>query len=151
MNVINKIKNMGHIPKENRTYDEFMKNVESHHKYEILAQEKLSSFFKTSLKSYNNTKDYDILLQNNIKIEVKFIGTFNKYDTVNIECFRNNQPSGISIPQSDYYIITNGKIYYLIKTDELLKISQISEIKKLKYSFCYMIPKKLFIASYLVI
>ena len=141
MNVINKIKNMGHIPNENRTYDEFIKNVESHHKYEVLAQEKLSPFFKTSLKSYNNTKDYDILLQNNIKIEVKFIGTFNKYDTVNIECFRNNQPSGISTTQSDYYTVTN----------ELLKISQQSEIKKLKYSFCYMIPKKLFIASSLVI
>jgi hypothetical protein len=151
MNVINKIKYMGHIPKENRTYDEFIKNVESHHKYEILAQEKLSSFFKTSLKSYNNTKDYDILLENNLKFEVKFIGTFDEYDTVNIECFRNNKPSGISTTQSDYYIVTNGDIYYLIKTDELLKISLISEIKKLKYSFCYIIPKTLFIASSLVI
>ena len=96
MNVINKIKNMGHIPNENRTYDEFIKNVESHHKYEVLAQDKLSSFFKTSLKSYNNTKDYDILLENDLKFEVKYLGTFNKYDTVNIECFRNNKPSGIS-------------------------------------------------------
>ena len=42
-------------------------------------------------------------------------------------------------------------IYYLIKTDELLKICEICEIKKLKYSFCYIIPKKLFIASSLVI
>ena len=150
MNVINKIKNMGHISKENRTYDEFIKNVESHHKYEVLAQDKLSSFFKTSLKSYNNTKDYDILLEIFLKIEVKFIGTFDEYDTINIECFRN-EPSGILTTKSDYYIITNGKIYYLIKTDELLKISQISEIKKLKYSFCYMIPKTLFIASSLVI
>jgi len=150
MNVINKIKNMGHIPNENRTYDEFIKNVESHHKYEILAQEKLSSFFKTSIKSYNNTKDYDILLENNLKFEVKFIGTFDKYDTVNIECFRN-EPSGILTTKSDYYIITNSVIYYLIKTDELLKICEICEIKKLKYSFCYIIPKKLFIASSLVI
>ena len=150
MNVINKIKNMGYIPKENRTYDEFIKNVESHHKYEILAQEKLSSFFKTSIKSYNNTKDYDILLENNLKFEVKFIGTFDKYDTVNIECFRN-EPSGILTTKSDYYIITNSVIYYLIKTDELLKICEICEIKKLKYSFCYMIPKELFIASSLVI
>jgi len=146
MNVINKIKNMGYIPKENRTYDEFIKNVESHHKYEILAQEKLSSFFKTSIKSYNNTKDYDILLENNLKFEVKFIGTFDKYDTVNIECFRN-APSGILTTKSDYYIITNSDIYYLIKTDELLKICEFCEIKKLKYSFCYIIPKKLFIAS----
>ena len=150
MNVINKIKNMGHIPKENRTFDEFIKNVESHHKYEILAQEKLSSFFKTSIKSYNNTKDYDILLENNLKFEVKFIGTFDKYDTVNIECFRN-EPSGILTTKSDYYIITNAKIYYLIKTDELLKLCEICEIKKLKYSFCYIIPKKIFIASSLVI
>jgi len=150
MNVINKIKNMGHIPNENRTYDEFIKNVESHHKYEILAQEKLSSFFKTSIKSYNNTKDYDILLENNLKFEVKFIGTFDKYDTVNIECFRN-EPSGILTTKSDYYIITNSVIYYLIKTDKLLKICEICEIKKLKYSFCYIIPKTLFIASSLVI
>ena len=150
MNVINKIKNMGHIPKENRSYDEFIKNVESHHKYEVLAQDKLSSFFKTSLKSYNNTKDYDILLENNLKFEVKFIGTFDEYDTVNIECFRN-EPSGILTTKSDYYIITNSDIYYLIKTDELLKICEICEIKKLKYSFCYIIPKKIFIASSLVI
>ena len=151
MNVINKIKNMGHIPNENRTYDEFIKNVESHHKYEILSSKKAELYFKTSIKSFNKTKDYDILLQNGFKIEVKFIGTFEEYDTVNIECFRNNKPSGISTTQSDYYIVTNGDIYYLIKTDELLKISLISEIKKLKYSFCYIIPKKLFIASSLVI
>ena len=151
MNVINKIKNMGYIPKENRTFDDFIKNVESYHKYEVLAQDKLSSFFKTSLKSFNDTKDYDILLENNLKFEVKFIGTFDKYETVYIECFRNNKSSGILTTQSDYYIITNGKIYYLIKTGELLKICEICEIKKLKYSFCYMIPKALFIASSLVI
>ena len=150
MNVMNKIKNMGYIPKENRTYDEFIKNVESHHKYEILSSKKAELYFKTSIKSFNETKDYDILLDNDIKIEVKFIGTFDEYDTVNIECFRN-EPSGILTTKSDYYFVTNGKIYYLIKTDELLKISLISEIKKLKYSFCYMIPKKLFIASSLVI
>ena len=38
----------------------------------------------------------------------KFIGTFDEYDTVNIECFRN-EPSGILTTKSDYYIITNGK------------------------------------------
>ena len=107
--------------------------------------------YKSCLKSFNETKDYDILLENDFKIEVKFIGTFHEYNTINIECFRNNKPSGILTTQSDYYIITNGKIYYLIKTDELLKISQNSEIKKLKYSFCYVIPKTLFIASSLVI
>ena len=150
MNVINKIKNMGHIPNENRTYDEFIKNVESHHKYEILSSKKAELYFKTTLKSFNETKDYDFLLENCLKIEVKYLGTFDEYDTVNIECFRN-EPSGILTTKSDYYIITNGKIYYLIKTDELLKISQNSEIKKLKYSFCYIIPKTLFIASSLVI
>ena len=150
MNVINKIKNMGYIPNENRTYDEFIKNVESHHKYEVLSSKKAELYFKTTLKSFNETKDYDILLKNCLKIEVKFIGTFDEYDTINIECFRN-EPSGILTSISDYYIITNGKIYYLIKTDELLKISQISEIKKLKYSFCYMITKALFINSSLII
>ena len=151
MNVINKIKNMGHIPKENRTYNKFIKNVKSYHKYELLSSKRAELYFKTSIKSFNETKDYDILLENNLKFEVKFIGTFDEYDTVNIECFRNNTPSGISTTKSDYYIVTNGYIYYLIKTDELLKISLISEIKKLKYSFCYMIPKTLFIASSLVI
>jgi len=150
MNVINKIKNMGHIPKENRTYIDFENNVKSYHKYEFLSSKKAELYFETTLKSFNETKDYDILLQNGFKIEVKFIGTFDEYDTVNIECFRN-EPSGILTTKSDYYIITNGKIYYLIKTDELLKLCQNSEIKKLKYSFCYMIPKSLFIASSLVI
>ena len=150
MNVINKIKNMGYIPKENRTYDKFINNVKSHHIYEVISSKKAELYFKTSIKLFNETKDYDILLENDIKIEVKFIGTFDENDTVNIECFRNG-PSGILTTKSDYYIITNGKIYYLIKTDELLKISQNSEIKKLKYSFCYIIPKTLFIASSLVI
>ena len=150
MNVINKIKNMGHIPKENRTYIDFENNVKSYHKYEFLSSKKAELYFKSCLKSFNETKDYDILLENDIKIEVKFIGTFNKYDTVNIECFRN-APSGILTTKSDYYIITNSDIYYLIKTDELLKICEFCEIKKLKYSFCYMIPKKLFIASSLII
>ena len=134
----------------NRTYDNFINNVKSHHKYEILSSKKAELYFKTSIKSFNETKDYDILLENNLKFEVKFIGTFDEYDTVNIECFRN-EPSGILTTKSDYYIITNGETYYLIKTDELIKLCQNSEIKKLKYSFCYMIPKSLFIASSLVI
>ena len=150
MNIINKIKNMGHIPKENRKFDDFINNVKSHHIYEVISSKKAELYFKSCLKSFNETKDYDILLDNDIKIEVKFIGTFNKYDTVNIECFRN-EPSGILTTKSDYYIITNSDIYYLIKTDELLKICEFCEIKKLKYSFCYMIPKSLFIASSLVI
>jgi len=147
---MNVIKNMGHIPKENRTYDKFINNVKSHHIYEVISSKKAELYFKTTLKSFNETKDYDILLENDIKIEVKFIGTFHEYDTVNIECFRN-EPSGILTTKSDYYIITNSDIYYLIKTDELLKICEFCEIKKLKYSFCYIIPKKLFIASSLVI
>ena len=150
MNVINKIKNMGHIPKENRKFDDFINNVKSHHKYEILSSKKAELYFKTTLKSFNETKDYDFLLENCLKIEVKYLGTFDEYDTVNIECFRN-EPSGILTTKSDYYIITNAKIYYLIKTDELLKLCEICEIKKLKYSFCYIIPKKIFIASSLVI
>ena len=150
MNVINKIKNMGHIPKENRTYIDFENNVKSYHKYEFLSSKKAELYFKTTLKSFNETKDYDFLLENCLKIEVKYLGTFDEYDTVNIECFRN-EPSGILTTKSDYYIITNSVIYYLIKTDELLKICEICEIKKLKYSFCYIIPKKLFIASSLVI
>ena len=150
MNVINKIKNMGYIPKENRTYDKFINNVKSHHIYEVISSKKAEIYFKTTLKSFNETKDYDFLLENCLKIEVKYLGTFDEYDTVNIECFRN-EPSGILTTKSDYYIVTNGKIYYLIKTDELLKICEVCEIKKLKYSFCYMIPKTLFIASSLVI
>ena len=141
---------MSNISKENRTYIDFENNVKSHHIYEKIASEKEALFFKTSLKSFNDTKDYDILLENGIKLEVKYLGTFDSYETINIECYRNI-PSGISTTESDYYILTNGEVYYLIKTNELLKICEVSEIKKLKYSFCYMIPKALFIASSLVI
>ena len=150
MNVINRIKKMGIIPKENRTYIDFENNVKSHHIYEKIASEKASLFFKTSHKSFNDTKDYDILLENGIKLEVKYLGTFNSYETINIECYRD-EPSGISTTESDYYILTNGEVYYLIKTSKLLEICETSEIKKLKFSFCYMIPKALFIASSLVI
>ena len=150
MNVINKIKNMGNIPKENRTYIDFKNNVKSHHIYEKIASEKASLFFNTTHKSFNDTKDYDILLENNIKIEVKFLSTFDSYETINIECYRNI-PSGISTTESDYYILTNGEVYYLIKTSELLKICEVSEIKKLKYSFCFIIPKALFIDLSLII
>jgi hypothetical protein len=150
MNVINKIKNMGRIPNENRTYIDFENNVKSYHKYEFLSSKKAELYFKTTLKSFNETKDYDFLLENCLKIEVKYLGTFDEYDTVNIECFRN-EPSGILTTKSDYYIITNSVIYYLNKTDELIKLCENSEIKKLKYLFCYMIPKTLFSASSLVI
>ena len=150
MNVINRIKKMGIIPKENRTYIDFKNNVKYRHIYEKIASEKAALFFKTSLKLFNDSKDYDILLENGIKLEVKYLGTFSNYETINIECYRNI-PSGISTTESDYYIISNGKIYYLIKTSELLKICEFCEIKKLKYSFCYMIPKALFIASSLII
>jgi hypothetical protein len=116
----------------------------------VIASKKAELFFKTSLKSCNDNNYYDILLEIGLKIEVKYLGTFNEYETVIIECYRN-EASGILVTKSDYFIITNRKIYYMIKTSELLKLCEISEIKKLKFSFCYMIPKALFIASSLTI
>ena len=45
MNVINKMKNMGHIPKENRTNIYFENNVKSYHKYEFLSSNKSRIIF----------------------------------------------------------------------------------------------------------
>jgi len=53
MNVINKIKNMGHIPKENRTHDKLINNVKSHHIYEVISSmiNRLSADFYNFLKN----------------------------------------------------------------------------------------------------
>jgi len=54
MNVINKIKTMGYIPKENKTYDKFLNNVKSHHKYEILSSKKAELYFNEEIHHHIN-------------------------------------------------------------------------------------------------
>jgi len=136
---------------EKRSYIEFIANVHKYHQYEIIASNKLEQYFKTKHISYNDDKYYDIQLANGLLIEVKYDNCFNKYDTILIECCRE-KPSGISTTIANYWVIVNDtNQYYLIDTFLLKGICKNSSIKKLKYSYVYLIPKQTFIDSSILI
>ena len=88
-------------------------------KYEQEAGERIKKLDNVDIISFNNDNKYDFIDSNNIKYEVKFDGASNKTGNFYIEHNGYGKPSGISTTEAQYYIITDGENYYLIKTETL--------------------------------
>ena len=152
MDIEDKLFKLGGLQKEIRTHNQFLSNVNKYKKSELEAGERLCKYFKTTLKAFNNDNKYDIILENGLLYESKYDSYFDKYDHVYIECFRTSKPSGILTSISNYYVITDGSNYYLINIKELLSLCKKHDnIKKLKFSYGYIIPKDEFIVNSVLI
>jgi hypothetical protein len=82
----------------------------------------LELLFNSKIKESCDNSNYDILLENDIKIEVKNDKRFEKTGNVFIEWFNYGKPSGISITKADYYAIANNKTVVIISVDCLKEI-----------------------------
>ena len=119
---------------------EFKKCLKIGQVFEKKAQLKLIEYYKSKYNVLNecNTYHYDFMLSNNKKYEVKYCSLSNCGDSVFLETFAYNKPSGINKTEANYYIfvIKNNNIF--VKKDILLFIK--IKAKKLKF----IIQKQLF-------
>lgn len=84
-------------------------------------------------KDYKTLKEYDLLLNNMVKVEVKTDYLLGKTPNFCIEIECNNKPSGITSTKSILfiYIAPELKKIYVFKTKDLLKLVNDKKYKRL--------------------
>lgn len=96
-------------------YEKFVKPFEQ---YELEASKRISDKFKVDILNLfdyeNNRNKYDFVDSNGFKYEVKYDKVSNLTGKFYIEFISYGKSSGIDATKADYYIITDGIIYYLI-------------------------------------
>ena len=105
----------------------YKKNVQPYEKYEIIAADKIKKIYNKEIENLldeNNGKKYDFIC-GNLSFEVKCDIASIKYSNFFIEYFGYSKPSGISVTQANYYIITDAENYYLIETEKLKELCNI--------------------------
>ena len=106
------------------SYHQFLKNLEANKIYETIALERICDLNNVSLLNTCDTSAYDFKTSDNITYEVKcdhmVLNTGNFY----IEFCGYGKPSGISISQAQYHILTDKKYYFLISTDKLRALTE---------------------------
>jgi hypothetical protein len=80
----------------------FTKCLTQGQKYELKALDYFN--YKTFKQSQGKFKDYDLILDDNIKVEVKAEKNAFRYGNLAIETSNYNSPSGISYTKADYWI-----------------------------------------------
>jgi hypothetical protein len=137
---------------EIRTHKQFIKNVIKYEKYEDEAINKICKLNNVNLLTRPRDKLFDFETTDNIKYEVKSFSKFNEYNQVLVEFQRDNYKTGLSVSISNYYIITDYYKYYMISTDKLkLLCFEYDKIITTKYSYCWSIPKDIFIKNSILI
>jgi len=96
-------------------------------KYEEEAQEIIKTLFKTEIieiQTDENYKDvlYDFKTSDGTTYEIKADLLSNKTGNFFIEFQNSNYYTGITTTKAKYHIITNGTIYYLIKTRKIKQL-----------------------------
>ena len=100
-------------------YNQFLNDLNSNMIYENISADKICARNHVTILNTCNNYKYDFETDDHITFEVKTdkasLITGNFY----IEFLgRNEKQSGISITESDFYIITNTIDYYMIKTSK---------------------------------
>lgn len=108
---------------DKKYYANFIKNRNENEPFELEAIRIISSLTNTQLKERCDTYEYDFIMSDNIKYEVKADHASIIYNNYFIECCNDKGISGISTTKADNYIITDGaENYYIIDVKELKKI-----------------------------
>ena len=111
-------------------YKLFLKLKQENKKYETEASRRINEKYNVTTTKFNDTFAYDFITSNGLKYEVKADKASEKHGNFFIEFLQFNKPSGISITESDYYIITDTKNYYLILVDDIKAIIENQRNKK---------------------
>ena len=113
-------------------YNNFLRLLEENKKYEIIAQNLICKIFNVIIKNECNDARYDFETSGNLKYEVKTDHLCNKTGNYYIEFMGYGKPSGISISEANFYILTNVIDYHLIETIKLKDICKNKKIVKTK-------------------
>jgi hypothetical protein len=105
----------------------FLPTLKKYEPYELkaLLLLKLHLNYENIKYSFNKNSKYDISLNINdniIKYEIKTDEKSLKTNNIFIEYKSFNKLSGISTTEADYYIINHTIDFYLIKTNDILKL-----------------------------
>jgi hypothetical protein len=108
---------------DNKYFEYFIKIRNANEPFELEAIRLISSLNNSQLKERCDTFEYDFIMSDNIKYEVKADHASTIYNNYFIECNNDKGLSGISTTKADKYIITDGaENYYMIDVKELKKI-----------------------------
>jgi hypothetical protein len=99
--------------------NQFKKDLLRGQEYEKKALERLLNI-KNKIYSFNDDYKYDFIYGKTL-YEVKFDEKSKKTNNIFIETMCNNEKSGINKTMAKYYIITDGDVYYKIKTKYIKK------------------------------
>jgi hypothetical protein len=114
-------------------YQNFWKQLKVGQQFEAIAHEKIRNLYNNSIKKIttNNTSAYDFkIFPSNETFEVKADLLAIKTGHFFIETYGYGKPSGISISDAKFYIITDTKYYFLIQTDKLKELMIDCQIMK---------------------
>ncbi len=135
-------------------YDLFNRNVVLFKKYEVEAANRIKAKYNVDVQMWCNDNKFDFQTTDTIKYEVKTepasLQTFNCF----IEYFAYGMPSGISISEANYYIITDTLNYYLIDINKLKTLCQkYNNIKKTRDNLTsgYLLKKQVVIENSIII
>ena len=127
----------------------FHKNLQEYKPFEIEAANRITAKYDTKIKKFNNDYRYDFKTFNGIKYEVKSEPASLKTNNLFIEFHGYGKPSGISISESNFYIINDTINYYLIDTNILKQLLKDNTFKiistKDKLTWGYLVNKDIII------
>ena len=115
------------------SYNQFLTDLHNNMIYETIAADKICVKNHVTILNTCNDYRYDFKTDDHITFEVKTDRASLITSNYFIEFLgRDEKQSGISITESDYYIITNTIDYYLIKTSKSKKLCANRPVKTLR-------------------
>ena len=104
---------------DSNKYKLFYKLLQENKIYEERAGDKICKFNNTTILRYNNNNKYDFITFDGLTYEVKADHRAIQTGNFFIEYLGYGKPSGIATSEATFYILTDLKYYFLIKTDVL--------------------------------
>ena len=98
---------------------QFYKLLKENKIFEQIAADKVCKLNNTTIVKFNNTNAYDFITSDNTTYEVKADHRAIQTSNFFIEYLGYNKPSGLSTTKADYYILSDTKYYFMIRTDVL--------------------------------
>ena len=132
------------------SYNQFLNDLNNNMIYENIAADKICARNHVTICNTCNNYKYDFKTDDHITFEVKTDKASLKTNNFYIEFLgRNDKKSGISITESDYYIITDTNKYYMIKTSALKTLCKNMPVRTLKDKSAsgFLIPCSLIITN----
>ena len=132
------------------SYNQFLNDLNNNMIYENISADKICVHNHVTILNTCNNYKYDFKTDDHQTFEVKSDKARLKTNNFYIEFLgRNDKKSGISITESDYYIITDTNKYYMIKTSALKILCKNMSIRTLKDNSAsgFIIPCSLIITN----